>query len=131
MSYGAKQYKQTSVTTASRGQILIMLYEAAIRNLRQATECIKVNDVPGKSKHILKAHDIVNELSATLDFKVGGQIAVDLERLYVFCMEQLFKANVENSIPSIEAVDKVLSNLLEGWRQAVSKLENGAGGEKT
>lgn len=125
MSYGANKYKQTSVETASRGQILIMLYEAAIRNLRQAMEFIDKKDLAAKSKCILKAHDIVNELSTSLDFKSGGEIAKELDRLYAFCIEQLFKGNIENDKVALAGVEKVLSNLLEGWRGAVAEVERG------
>lgn len=121
--YGAKQYKQMAVTTASRGQVLIMLYEAAIRNVRVATMCIKKGDIAGRGMAIGKTHDIINELLNTLNFEVGGQIARDLERLYNFIAEQLLNANLEASTEKLGIVQKLLSTLLEGWRKAVDKAE--------
>ena len=122
--YGARQYKQTSITTASKGQVLIMLYEAAIRNVKKATDAIAARDIPGKGKHIGKAHDILNELVATLDFSVGGDIARDLERLYNFMTEQLMKANIESSAEPLSVVQRLLENLLSGWREAVKVAES-------
>lgn len=118
----AKQYKQTSVTTANRGQILIMLYEAAVQNVKKASAAIDRKDVPGKCLAIGKAHDILNELLNTLDFEVGGNIAKDLERLYNFMTEKLVKANIENSKEHLLAVEKLLITLLEGWRGAVAQV---------
>ncbi|NDD91495.1 flagellar export chaperone FliS [bacterium] len=124
-NFGANQYKQTSVRTANRGQILIMLYEAAIRNVKKASECIDRKDVPGKGSAIVKAHDIINELNNTLDFESGGDIAKNLERLYMYMGEQLVKANIENKKEPLQQVQKLLETLLEGWRVAVDQVNRG------
>ncbi len=122
-NYGAKQYKQTSITTASKGQLLILLYEAAIRHVKKASECIDKNDIAGKGTAIGKVHDIMNELITSLDHKVGGKVAEDLERLYNFCIDQLLQANMKNSKESLQSVEKTLSTLLTGWREAVKKVD--------
>lgn len=124
-SNGANQYKQMSIKTASRGQILIMLYEAAIQNLRKASLCVDKGDLAGKGQHIGKTHDIVNELTNTLDFEVGGDIARNLERLYNFSTEQLVKANLERSPEeskkALSSAQQVLQTLLDGWKVAVQQ----------
>ncbi len=130
-NYGANQYKQTSVKTANRGQILIMLYEAAIKHVKKASECIDRKDIPGKGQSIIKVHDIINELNNTLDFEVGGQIAKDLERLYMFMTDQLVKANLENKKEPLQQVQKLLETLLEGWRVAVDQVNRGQAGPGT
>lgn len=124
-NYGANRYKQTSVQTANRGQILLMLYEGAIKNVKKAAECIDRGDLSGKGTHIGKAHDIINELNTTLDFEAGGNIARDLERLYNFMVEQLVKANLENSKDALLGVQKLLESLLEAWRVAVDQVQKG------
>jgi flagellar secretion chaperone FliS len=121
-NYGANQYKQMAITTANRGQILIMLYEKAIQNVKKATVCIDKKDIAGKGVALGKAHDIVNELMNTLDFEIGGNIARDLERLYHFMAEQLVKANIENSKACLETVQKLMETLLSGWKEAVKQV---------
>ncbi|HUP58757.1 MAG TPA: flagellar export chaperone FliS [Bdellovibrionota bacterium] len=129
--YGANQYKQTAVKTANRGTLLLMLYEAAIKNVKMATVAIDDKDLSAKGKAIGKAHDIVNELMNTLDFNVGGDIARDLERLYHFMTEQLVKANLDSSKnpaaakEALNTVRKLLETLLEGWRGAVEQVNKG------
>jgi flagellar protein FliS len=124
-NYGANQYKQTSIKTANRGQLLIMLYEAAIRNIKRAGAAIEKKDLVDKGTTIGKVHDIINELLNTLDFEAGGDIARDLERLYNFMIEQLVKANIENNIEALSVVQKLLENLLGAWRQAVIEVSKG------
>ncbi len=125
MGNRANQYKQTAIKTASPGQVLLMLYEGAIQHLRKAVDCMDKKDIAGKGKFIGKAHDIVNELTATLDFNVGGEIAKDLERLYNFISSQLIKANMENSKDTLVQVIKLLETLLAGWRGAVEQVQKG------
>lgn len=124
-NYGTNQYKQMAVKTANRGQLLLMLYEAAIKNVKFAALALDKKDIAAKGMHIGKAHDIINELTATLDFEIGGEIARNLERLYNFIVEQLVKANVENSKEPLLAVQKVLETLLDGWRVAVQQVNQG------
>lgn len=125
MSYGANQYKQTSIKTANRGQLLIMLYEAAIQNVKKATIALENKDIPAKGAAIGKAHDIINELSNTLDFEIGGNIAQDLERLYNFITEQLVRANLENDRKCLDTVLKLLETLHSGWKGAVDQMNQG------
>jgi flagellar protein FliS len=114
-----------AVKTANRGQILLMLYEGAIKNVKLASLAIDRKDVAAKGMHIGKAHDIINELTATLDFEIGGDIARNLERLYNFIVEQLVKANLENSKEPLVSCQKVLETLLDGWKVAVSQVNQG------
>jgi len=124
-NYGANHYKQMAIKTANRGQLLIMLYEAAIQNVKKASLAIEKKDLVAKGKSITKTHDIINELLNTLDFEVGGEIARNLESLYNFITEQLVKANIENSTEALSAVESTLSTLLSGWRIAVEEVSKG------
>jgi len=127
MSHGAKKYKRTSITTASKPQLLLMLYEAAIKNVRLAKKNIREKNISAKGQSIGKTHDIINELISALDFNVGGQVATDLERLYNYVTERLIKANLENSIEDLDSIETVLTTLLEGWREAVVKYNEEQG----
>jgi flagellar protein FliS len=117
------RYKTMQITTASKPQILIMLYEAAIQNCRKTIEAIEKKDIPAKCRHIGKVHDIILELQASLNFDVGGKIAEDLEALYTFIGTQLLKANAENSVETMQSVIKILDNLLQGWKGALEKMQ--------
>ena len=127
---GANQYKRTSVATATPGQVLIMLYEAAIKYVKKASICIDQKDLAGKGVNIGKVHDIINELVNTLNFDVGGNIARDLEALYNFMIGQLVKANVENSKEALEPVQKNLETLLSAWRVAVNQAQQEQAAQK-
>lgn len=116
-------YQKTAVTTASKEQILLMLYEAAIKHLNKAAECTKAGDVAGKGVAVGKAHDIVNELSNSLDMKVGGEVAANLERLYSFVVDQIIQGNLNNEYQKFEQARKILETLYEGWKGAVAQVQ--------
>ncbi len=122
MSYGAKTYKNTSITTATPEQVLLMLYEAAIKSLKLAKTAMEKKNIPEKCKHIKKATDIITELASTLDHKKGAQVAEQLESLYSFCTTELLKANINNDVASIESVTKIMTTLYEGWVIAVEEV---------
>ncbi len=130
MTYGAKNYKQMQITTASPTQILIMLYEAAIQNVKKAILAIEQKNLADKGKYIGKTHDIINELTVSLNHEVGGTIAKDLERLYNFMVAELLRANVACDKEPLYAVQKNLETLLEGWKGAVVQFQKEGGTRK-
>jgi flagellar protein FliS len=113
------QYQKTQVTTASREKILLMLYEGAIRFTKHAHAAMKQGKVAEKGKYISKATAILSELMATLDFKAGGQLAVDLENLYVFMIDKLIEGNIKNDPKCLEHVEQLLMTLYDAWKDVV------------
>lgn len=120
---GAKAYKQADVMTASKETILLMLYEGAIRFVRGGIEAIEQGRIEERSKLLLRAQDIVTELRCTLDYKTGGEIAENLERLYEFVTDRLIQANVGNKVEPAKEGLKVLQDLHETWVNAISLLK--------
>jgi flagellar protein FliS len=114
-----KSYRQNQILTASPEQILIMLYDGAIRFVRQAIEGIE-NDKPSrKLEGISRAMAIVAELSNTLDREVGGEMAENLDSLYHFMIREMTEARKDNSVPRLKVVDDLLSDLRETWMEAI------------
>lgn len=119
-----KKYKTTSIQSASREKILLMLYEGAIKFTKLAIQGIEQKSVKDKCENIGRAYDIVLELNNTLDHKVGGDVATRLEQLYQYMIEQYIKANTGNDVEPLKINQKLLETLHEGWVQAIQKLKN-------
>lgn len=113
------QYQKTQVMTARREKVLLMLYEGAIRFTKQAHAAMKQKKIAEKGKYISKATAILSELMATLDFKQGGQLAADLENLYVFMIDKLIEGNIKNDPECLEHVEKLLMTLFEAWKDVI------------
>jgi flagellar protein FliS len=123
MSFGAKNYKQTLIKTATPEQVLLMLYEAAIKHSKLAVAAIEKKNITEKCASIGKVHDIIMELRNTLDHSKGPEVANQLDALYEFCIAQLFKANMNNDIAAIQNITKILTTLHEGWVAAVEEVK--------
>ena len=115
-----KAYQQTSVTTAKPDKILLMLYEGCIKFIRISKLKLQEKKIAEKGKNISKALAIVSELINTLDHDVGGQLARDLEALYMFMMDKLIEANLNNKIEDLEIVEKLLNTLYEAWTDVIT-----------
>jgi flagellar protein FliS len=123
MSYGLGAYKKTSVETASKEQILLMLYQAAIKNCKKAIEAIDQRNLAKKGEYIGKMQDIVVELSNSLDFEVGGDVAKELASLYDYLLYSSTQANIKIDKSQMEGCLRVLNTLYEGWTEAIKNLK--------
>src|SRR5690606_8658308 len=70
-------------------------------------------------KYISKSTAIISELMATLDFKVGGDLARDLESLYIYMIDKLIEGNIQNNIECMKEVEKLLMTLYSAWKDVV------------
>jgi len=113
---GIETYQENTITTQSQGRIVVMLYEGAIRFLKQAVSEMKADNHEAKSKYLLKAEDIINELSIVLDMEAGGEIATNLRALYMFMIKHLHEANIKKDPAKIEDVVKLLEELNQSWK---------------
>ena len=112
-----KSYKSTEVRTSNRLDVLIMLYDGAIRFMNQAKDNISKNDNAKKGTFLSKATAIINEFKNTLCYDYDPKLATDLERLYNFIQERLLQANIENEIKHVEDALKVTNILRDAWIQ--------------
>lgn len=122
MSYGLGAYKKTSIHTASKEQILLMLYQAAIKNCKKAMEAIDQKDIAKKGEFIGKLQDIVIELNNSLDFKIGGEVAQELSSLYDYVLFASTQANIKIDKEPLDGCLQVLTTLYEGWSDAIKTL---------
>lgn len=120
---GYNQYKKTSVQSASREKLLLMLYEGAIKFTKMAIIATEKKDIPGRCENITRAYDIVLELTNTLDFNVGGEVAQNLEQLYMYITDELTRANITGNADHLKNVLKILETLYSGWREAVELIK--------
>ena len=126
MSYGYGAYKKTSVNTASKEQVLLMLYQAAIKNCKKAIEAIEQKKIAAKGEYIGKLQDIVIELNNSLDFEVGGDIAKELSSLYDYILFSSTQANIKIDKEPLEGCLNVLNTLYAGWSEAIKSLRPSA-----
>lgn len=113
MSTGYEQYRQTAVQTAPPEQLVIMLYDGAIRFLEQAKAALLQGE--DASAPASRAQEIIVELASSLNHEVGGEIASNLARLYDFWLQWLIQAQVKRDTAKIDEVLVMVRELREAW----------------
>ncbi|MDQ0048948.1 flagellar protein FliS [Paenibacillus polymyxa] len=117
-----EKYKQSSVQTSTPGQLIIMLYDGAIRFVKAGLEGISSNDIAKANINLGKAQTIISELMSTLNYSYD--ISKNLYALYEYMNYLLIQTNIKKRIESGEEVLGYLQELRETWI-AVNKLTAG------
>lgn len=118
MQNAVKNYLQTQVSTTTQGDLVIMLYDAALKFLHQAKERIAEKNYAQKGILISKALDILSELQGSLNVNKGGDLAERLQKLYFFCSSRLLTANLKMDVTKIDEVVGILNGLREAFVEA-------------
>ena len=122
-------YRETKVKTASQGQLVIMLYEEAVRCLDRALQLLVLNDEGKKnprtiesiSKSILKTQEIITELAVSLNFDEGGEIATNLFALYTWFNKELLEANINQDVRKVTIIRNQINELRSAWVEIAGK----------
>jgi flagellar protein FliS len=128
-----KSYQTIAAQTASRGQLVVMLYDGAIRFLERALEGFQQSD-PLQfnltiNNNILRARDIILELNKSLDLEAGGELAATLRRLYYWMNRQLLQSNARKTPDGIQDTLERLTALRDAWREMLRRQGAGAAAE--
>ncbi len=113
---GIGAYQDNAVTTQSKGRLIVLLYEGAIKFLKLAINEMQAGNNQEKGKYIIKAQDIINELNAVLDMEAGGEIASNLRKLYLFMNQRLSEANIKRDPQMIRDVINLMEELNQSWK---------------
>lgn len=113
---GIATYQENSVVTQSGEHLIVMLYDGAIKFLYQAIRACEADDAPEKGNFVAKTVDIINELDSVLDVEAGGDVALNLRKLYDFMRRHILKAHVKNDPRMFRDVIDLLEELNESWR---------------
>lgn len=126
-----EQYKNIQVTTVDRGRLLLMMYEGAIKFLKQSKAGIEDGDIVKFCRFLSKAQAIIAELMNTLDFEKGGDIARDLDRLYDFMLFYLTEANLYRDPQRISKVISLIETIYSAYKEIIENSKTTSYGEDT
>lgn len=122
-------YQQNAVSTASPGELTLMLYEGCLKFINLAKADIEKNNIEGKNRNIQKAQNIITELLVTLN--MNYEISKQIAPLYEFVRRKLIEANVKNSIQSLEEAEMIVAEFRDTWKEVIHRnrmrmYENGS-----
>lgn len=117
---GHQAYRQNAGNSViSKEQLLLKLYDGSLNFLRLARRGMEEDNPRIKGENISKIIAIMTELDCALDMETGGEIAENLSLLYRHVIYRLVEINVKNEITGLDEVEHVLSQIKEGFEEAV------------
>ena len=119
MNQYVKQYQKSSIETASREQILIMLYDGAIQFLNKAKIAMQNKQIEQTHNNLIGAQNIIQEFINSMDREVAPQLAENLISLYEYFIRRLVYANVKKQVEPIDEVLRYLKSLKATWEKAI------------
>jgi len=110
-------YKQNSVTTASPGELTLMLYNGCLKFLGKAKLAIKEKNIQEKNNNLQKAQAIIAELMSTLNMDID--ISKQMLPLYEYMNHRLVEANIQNDVAIIEEVEGLVTEFRDTWKEVI------------
>lgn len=110
-------YEQNAVTTASPGELTLMLYNGCIKFLNQAKSAMEEKNYEMKNKYIQKAQSIISELMVTLNMDIP--VAKHMMQMYDYMNRRLIEANIKNSIEILEEVESFVIEFRDTWKEVI------------
>jgi flagellar protein FliS len=117
-------YHESRILTADPIELIHLMYQAAIAEVRSARLHLQNKDIRSRSKAITQACSILTELTGSLDSKNGGDYAERLRDLYAYMMQKLTEANFKQRDEPLAEVLGLLVTVLEGWEGVQSKVQS-------
>ncbi len=117
---GAEAYRRAEAQSRSPVELVLMLYDGALRFVGEARAAVARNDIASRGTAISRALAIVAELQNTLDVETGGDIARELDRLYSYINVRLLDVTAKRDAAALEEVQKLLTTLRQAWLQVAS-----------
>jgi flagellar secretion chaperone FliS len=109
-------YRRTAVLAATRGELVVMLYDGARRFLGQAGAAMAEGDIERSHQTLRRAELIVAHLDGTLDHS-QGEVADRLHAIYTYCLRRLLTARLDRDPAKLDEVCELLGELREAWAQ--------------
>lgn len=117
-------YKQNSVNTASKEQLLLMLLDGAVKYTKIAKLAIKEKNIERAHKELIRVQDIFLELMITMD-KDSGDYMEELYRVYEFIKNELGQANIKKDTQIIDNILPVIEEVRDMWYEVDKKIKTG------
>jgi flagellar protein FliS len=117
MARAAQAYYKTQIQSQSPLELVVMLYDGALRFLQMAADATRRRDLVSKREGMSRAMAILAELQSTLNLKDGGEVAQSLDRLYIYVNGRLIEANIKKDAAPIDEAIRLLRPLRDAWAQ--------------
>jgi flagellar protein FliS len=119
-------YQDSAVLGATPIELVVLLYDSAIEDMRRAVAAMKKGDVEARSAGVAHALLVLQQLQGTLDFEHGGAAAKQFEQFYNLIRAKLLESQIDGSCDLMQRQIRFMSEVRDCWTQAKRVLQPGA-----
>lgn len=112
-----QSYQQNSVTTASPGELTLMLYNGCLKFIRFAKKAMVENQIEEKNTNLIKAQKIIQELMMTLNMDIP--VSKNMMSLYDYLHRRLIEANTKNDPAILDEVEGFVTEFRDTWKEVI------------
>ncbi|OFW46068.1 MAG: flagellar export chaperone FliS [Acidobacteria bacterium RIFCSPLOWO2_12_FULL_67_14b] len=109
-------YRQTEAQSRTPLELVVMLYDGALRFLAVARDAVERKDIHARRDAISRVLAIISELQSTLDMDRGGTLAADLDGLYGYITRRVMDAALHNDTVPLDDARRLIETLRDGWQ---------------
>ncbi|MEH7225059.1 flagellar export chaperone FliS [Bacillus sp. JJ1566] len=110
-------YQKNSVSTASPGELTLMLYNGCLKFISMARVAMEENNISGKNTNLIKAQNIIQELMVTLN--MDNEISKQMMAMYDYIKSCLIEANINNDLQILEEAEGYVKEFRDTWKQVI------------
>ena len=118
------RYLNNNIQTATPEALVSMLFDGAIKFLKQAGHELDQGRHENAHRSIVRAQNIVSELALSLDKDKGPDISKNLSEIYRYINERLIQANLKKDGQAVSECIDLLSKLSSTWQEAASRTRS-------
>ena len=121
----AEAYKRQQVMTATPEALTLMLYNGALRFMKEGIDAMEKKDYEQCNTSLQKAQKIIMEFQATL--KMEYEISHQLMPLYDYVYNSLVEANMKSNPAKVQESIDLIKELRDAWAEAMKKARQERG----
>ena len=123
-------YQSNSVTTASPGELTLLLYNGCLKFIKLAHKAIEENNIEAKNTNLQKAQNIIREFMVTLNMDV--EVSKNMMAMYDYMNRRLMEVNLKNDLEILAEVEGLVTEFRDTWKEVIQlnrQRQHGQGGQ--
>ncbi|MFD1779983.1 flagellar export chaperone FliS [Fredinandcohnia salidurans] len=110
-------YQTNTVTTASPGELTLMLYNGCIKFIKLSRKAIEEKNNQEKNTNLQKAQNIIRELMVSLNPNV--EVSKTMMTMYDYINRRLIDANIKNDVEILSEVEGLVTEFRDTWKEVI------------
>jgi flagellar protein FliS len=116
-------YRENAVRGASAIELVVVLFDVAIDDMRRAACAIQTGDIEERAQAIRHAMLVLQQLQGTLDFERGGEVARYFEQFYNLIRGNLLESQLRNSPQLMRQQIQFMAEVRDCWILAEKQVQ--------